>query len=286
MVVYTWPIPLIRDLERVIKRFLWRVDTSKQKFVTVGWNMVCLPIEEGALGLKSISKLNEDFKLKLAWELVNFDSNWTVLLCNRVTRKNNFITHHIFSSIWSSVKQEMNNVLENFSWYLGNGRSISLSFNYWCGFPSFLHSDALDLIEDHLVNLLLVNSSWDFYGSAINIPISLQVHILNCHIPLVSCPDKRYWDRSLNGDLSLKLVDDFKRFRGILQVRWKLIWKKYFPPSISFMVWRLLHHKLPSYGHWKRRGFSFPSRFSLCGIKAESEHHFFFGCWFTLKLWS
>ncbi|XP_058746486.1 uncharacterized protein LOC131619404 [Vicia villosa] len=36
MVIYAWPLSLIRDLERAIKRFLWSGDTSKQKVVTVG----------------------------------------------------------------------------------------------------------------------------------------------------------------------------------------------------------------------------------------------------------
>lgn len=35
----------------------------------------------------------------------------------------------------------------------------------------------------------------------------------------------------------------------------------------------ILYHKLLTDDHWKRRGFSFPSRCSLCGMVAEFEHH-------------
>lgn len=286
MAIYAWPLSLIRDLQRAIKRFIWSDDSSKRKDVTVDWNTICLPIEEGSLGLRSVCKLNEAFKLKLAWELINSDCSWAVLLRSRIKRKNRFITHNIFSSMWYSVKQEMKIVMDNSSWVLGNSSSISLWSDRWCGSPLFLHNDAPTLIEDHSVDRLLVHGSWDFSGSVTIIPALLKARIRNCPIPVVSRPDKRCWDNSLSGELSLKLAYDFKRYRGIPQVRWKMIWNKYFPPSISFMVWRLLHHKMPTDDIWHKRGFSFPSRWSLYGLEAESEQHLFFNCRFVLMLWS
>lgn len=166
--------------------------------------------------------------------------------------------------------------MENSFWCLGNGSFISLWFDRWCVPSLFLHSDALDLIEGHSVNRFLINGSWYFSCSATNILLLLQVRILNYHIPLVSHSDKICWDNSPNGDFSLKLAYDFNRIRGVPQVRWKLIWNKYISPSISFMVWRLLHHKLPTDDHWKIRGFFFSSRCSLYGLEVESKHCFFF----------
>ncbi|XP_058764477.1 uncharacterized protein LOC131637902 [Vicia villosa] len=176
--------------------------------------------------------------------------------------------------------------MDNSTCVLGNGSSISLWSDRWCGSPLFLHSDAPVLFEEHSVDRLLINGSWDFSRSATYIPASLQVRICSCTIPIVSRPDKRCWDNSPNGELSLKLAYDFKRSRGIPQDRWKMIWNNYIPPSISFMVWRLMHHKMPTDDLWLRRGFSFPSRCSLCGCMDESEQHLFFNCRFALMLWS
>ncbi|XP_058774831.1 uncharacterized protein LOC131649104 [Vicia villosa] len=164
MAIYAWPLSLVSELEIAIKRFL-----------------------------------SSHSGLEQTWELVNSDCSWAVLLRSRITRKNRFITHHIYSSIWYGVKQEMKIVMDNSTWVLSNGSSISLWSDRWCGSPLFLHSDASVLIEEHSVDRLLINGSWDFSRSATNIPASLQVRICSCTIPIVSRPDKRCWDNSPNG---------------------------------------------------------------------------------------
>lgn len=66
MAIYVSSISLVRDIERMIKRFIWSGEVSKSKVIIVAWNNMCLPLEEGGLGIRSIIKLNEAFKLKLA----------------------------------------------------------------------------------------------------------------------------------------------------------------------------------------------------------------------------
>lgn len=63
--IYSWPISLLKDMERCIKNFIWSGDTSKRKLVTVAWKKICNPYEEGGLGIRSLICLNEAFNLKL-----------------------------------------------------------------------------------------------------------------------------------------------------------------------------------------------------------------------------
>ncbi|MCH87787.1 RNA-directed DNA polymerase (Reverse transcriptase) [Trifolium medium] len=67
--IYSWPASLIKEVEQLIRNFLWSGDISKRKMVTVAWK-----------------KSNED---------------WANLLKSRVIRNGSTVTYHIFSSIWT-----------------------------------------------------------------------------------------------------------------------------------------------------------------------------------------
>src|SRR3954469_24536966 len=81
----------------------------KNKTVRVAWRNICIPKTEGGLGIRPLFNLNDAFNLKIAWAIFNSPES-------QVSCKNNFINHHIFSSLWSRTKHKMGNVLENSSW--------------------------------------------------------------------------------------------------------------------------------------------------------------------------
>lgn len=66
----------------------------------------------------------------------------------------------------------------------------------------------------------------------------------------------------------------------------KIIWNSAIPPSKSFHVWRMIHNKMPTYDNLQRKGLSFPSMCSLCGMQSETSHHLFLQCSFSLTLWN
>ena len=72
--------------------------------VTVAWKKVCVDLDERGLGIRSLINLNEETNLKLCWEVMQSQEQWSCLLRSRVIRKSTCISHHIFSSIWSEIK--------------------------------------------------------------------------------------------------------------------------------------------------------------------------------------
>jgi hypothetical protein len=53
--VYSWPASLIKDLEKWMRNFIWSVDVTQRKLVTVAWHIVCSSFSEGGLGIRSLS---------------------------------------------------------------------------------------------------------------------------------------------------------------------------------------------------------------------------------------
>ncbi|MCH91017.1 putative ribonuclease H protein [Trifolium medium] len=136
--VYSWPLSLIKDIERCMRNFIWNGDVNQRKLVTVAWHRVCTPCNEGGLGLRSLSKLNETNNLKLCSELSQSNLQWAKFLRHRVFKGSKPISYHIFSSNWSSVKNNLQEVYYNSSWQIGNGEEINFWLDPWCGEPLVL----------------------------------------------------------------------------------------------------------------------------------------------------
>jgi len=90
MSIYSWPVSLIKELEKWIRNFIWNGDINKRKMVTVSWKKVCTSYEEGGLGIKSLISLNNATNLKLCLALFNSDEH---TISSKFTLVKKFITH-------------------------------------------------------------------------------------------------------------------------------------------------------------------------------------------------
>jgi hypothetical protein len=86
IIVYDWPIYLLRDLDIWIINFIWSGDVCQRKVVTVAWKKVCKPYSEGGLGIKSLQSLNEASNLEVCWEFFHSQDKWAQVLRSRVMR--------------------------------------------------------------------------------------------------------------------------------------------------------------------------------------------------------
>ena len=276
--IYSWPSSLIKELEKYFRNFIWSGDLYSKKQVIVAWKTVCTPIEEGGLGIRSLSKLNEATNLKLCWEMLDSDRQWATFLRSRVLRGNKFIGYHIFSSVWSGIKAQAYHVLNSFRWLLGDGHKINFWTDDWCGpplvtllqIPHNLHNNLHSKVQD-----FIFNRHW-------NVPMELQVayptlmhHISKITIPWRPKDDKFIWKDSPSGHLSLKDAYIFHCIPNNKKDLSKLIWNSAIPPSKSFHVWRMIHNKMPTDENLHLRGLSFPSMCNLCGKKSETSKHLF-----------
>ncbi|XP_024010290.1 uncharacterized protein LOC112085316 [Eutrema salsugineum] len=69
----------LKKIESMCSRFLWSGDISKKSVAKVSWYNVCLPKEEGGLGLRNFQIWNKTLCLRLIWFLFsNSSSLWLV----------------------------------------------------------------------------------------------------------------------------------------------------------------------------------------------------------------
>jgi ribonuclease HI len=145
--------------------------------------------------------------------------------------------------------------------------------------PQHLHSHLQASVAD-----FILNQQWF-------VPLDVQIAfptllLLQFSIPLEDKEDKLVWIHTTHGDLTLKDAYSFFSTPG-LNVSWaKSIWNIAIPPSKSFLVWRLFHHKMPTDEILSAKGMHLPSMCCLCNKEAETTPYVFLHCQFARTLWN
>lgn len=65
------PKGCMKNIEALCSRFLWSGNIDKRSIAKVAWSTVCLPKEEGGLGLRSFLTWNQVLCLKFIWILLS-----------------------------------------------------------------------------------------------------------------------------------------------------------------------------------------------------------------------
>lgn len=127
---------------------------------------------------------------------------FVLMLGSRVIRKRRAINHHLFSSIWSSIKDSYSDILENSSWLLGIGDQINFCTDEWCGqplchslnIPAYLHNLLTEKVED-----FIANNSWCIPTSVHQLFPNLGQLLCQVIIPMEPKEDHLLWKTSPSG---------------------------------------------------------------------------------------
>ncbi|CAJ2672049.1 unnamed protein product [Trifolium pratense] len=231
-----WKASLLSIAGRV--QLVRSVIQSMLTYITTSWKKICRPLSQGGLNLRSLSKLNKATNLKLCWNLFNSQTSWAILLRDRVFRKGKTIQHHIFSSIWSSIKDEFAVIMENTIWLLGNGEEINFWNDNWCGAPLAVQFNIpfqTSQLLSSTVSDYIFNGQWNIPPQLSQAFDNLTSIVHQVIIPMDQSQDKLLWKHTDSGDLELKEAYQFK-MQQYQDLHWaKIIWSPDIPPSKSLL---------------------------------------------------
>ncbi|KAL1534131.1 hypothetical protein AAHA92_31526 [Salvia divinorum] len=63
-------IGFLDELERIMARFFWGTLGDKRKTHWISWRQICMPVEEGGLGIRRFREVAVAFWFKLWWRLL------------------------------------------------------------------------------------------------------------------------------------------------------------------------------------------------------------------------
>lgn len=207
--------------------------------------------------------------------------------CQGLFEKNP-IQYHISSSIWAGMKNQILTVIANSRCNVGNGSNINFWTDCWLSNPIV---DLLD-IPDSVHHLLrakvedfIEHGKWKIPQAILEHNHNLSSELSRISIPISPVNDSLYWAASNSGELTSKDAYNFLFPVTSAQYWCKLIWSTSIPPSKSFLIWRLIHNKVPTEDKLWSRGCHVVSICSLCCQDYETSDHLFFGCSFALRFW-
>ncbi|CAJ2645291.1 unnamed protein product [Trifolium pratense] len=273
------PVCVLKQLVRIQRNFLWGGGLEDKKLCWVKWEQICMPRDQGGLGVKNLELFNLALLSKWKWRCVNeSDAVWTDVLRFRYGHlPSKFLNEELYScgakdSIWW---RDLVNVGDSFlpGWFksnvsciVGNGKNINFWKNKWFGnnsfselFPTLFSKDACSeaMIADRLNNSTdEITWSWDW-----RVPLSLQEEqelfslkeLLRGFSLKPDCCDKWRWMSESDGLFTVKSCykmllqdDNCDAISAESLVAIRKLWKNDLPSKVGVFGWRLLLEKLPT----------------------------------------
>ncbi|GJY59365.1 hypothetical protein Tco_0459257 [Tanacetum coccineum] len=188
-VVVKIPKTIVKDIDRVLKKFLWSNNALSKGRSKVAWKIVCKPKCEGGLGLRQLEEWNDVLLTKQIWRIISKKDSMWVKWVNLVKVKGrsfwDISDEKNDSCTWKALLGMRNKVKPFFVHTMGNGRDIAMWSDSWCTMghlnqyiSNMMLFDAR-IKENRALVDMIENGSWNW-----PVEWSQQVPILNnIHVP-------------------------------------------------------------------------------------------------------
>lgn len=133
---FTLPSSCLKEIESLCSAFLWSGPELKTSKAKVCWKDLCLPKNEGGLGMRPLKEMNTVFCLKLIWRISSAkESLWVKWIHCYLIRKGSFWSVNGNTNTGSWVRRKLlkhRDLAKQFTQVKeGNGRHTSFWYDNW-----------------------------------------------------------------------------------------------------------------------------------------------------------
>ncbi|GAV92767.1 zf-RVT domain-containing protein, partial [Cephalotus follicularis] len=256
------PAAAIKDCERILRNFLWGNSGTTSKRSLVKWTNVCLPRQEGGLGLKSLRTWNQALLLKQIWSILNDHSLWVQWCKLNLIRKHSFWTLPTTGAMFS---------LWYDPWF--HGTSIYAEYGHRVIYDAGLGNN-------ELLQAVIENEQWCWPTTS---PHLLDIQSRVQDIPITSSPDRIFWAR-VGQPFKTKQAWESLRSSAPQSAWTKLVWHPFCISKHAFCLWLAIQGALKTLDKLIHRGIiTSASCVFNCGNN-ENVEHLFFACPYTQSI--
>ncbi|XP_010431573.1 PREDICTED: uncharacterized protein LOC104715904 [Camelina sativa] len=299
MSAFILPKGCIKKVESLCRNFLWNGDVTKRGSAKVAWSNVCLPKEEGGLGLRNLSFWNRTLCLKLIWRLFSAsDSLWALWLRNTKIKDGSFwaIDAKKQSSwTWKAMLNLRHTARHFLKARLGNGQQLNFWYDCWTPFGPLI--DYLGPSGPNQVGIPLQGkvahacspTGWNLRPARSNQALDLHIFLATIQSPLLALEqDSFFW---MTGPVEFQMFSTKRTWEEIRPRQNPLpwtsqVWFKGAIPRHAFMMWLLHLDRLPTKARLASWDSHIDATCCLCGCYQETRDHLFLHCKVSEDLWS
>ncbi|GJT01427.1 hypothetical protein Tco_0822596 [Tanacetum coccineum] len=133
--MFILPSRVLLDIEQIIRRFLWSHGSMKKGRAKVAWDVVCLPKDEGGLGVRRLDTFNKALMVSHMWNFLSSkESLWVKWVHVYKLKGRNFWELPIRGRLswgWRKVLQLRPLIRDYIGFSISDGDKASLWFDNW-----------------------------------------------------------------------------------------------------------------------------------------------------------
>nr|XP_027102884.1 uncharacterized protein LOC113724156 [Coffea arabica] len=238
------PKSVFREIEGRFSNFLWGESEWGHKCHWIRWQDLCVPGDEGGLGLRRLEDIHRAFSIKLWWSFRSLASLWATFMrakyCAQVHP--NLVNCNGGSLIWRRMVTVRQFAELHIGW-IGRSGGLNFWFDNWLGTGSL--ASRLDSVSDHLLVDFVENGHWNLPLLQQWVPHGVISEIVRVVPPVGHLPDLMVWRPSLSGQFNLSSAFHLVRRHVNRSFMSRRIWHPLVPLKVSFFLLRLLRGRLP-----------------------------------------
>ncbi|GJZ17557.1 reverse transcriptase zinc-binding domain-containing protein [Tanacetum coccineum] len=294
--MFILPSRVLLDIEQIIRHFLWSHGSSKRCQSKVAWEVVCLPKDEGGLGVRRLDTFNKALMVSHMWKLLSLkESLWVRWVHIYKLNNRNFWDVPIRGNIsWGWRKVLQLRPLIRFIWSsIGDGVTTSLWFDNWSSLGPL--ADFIPSRDRYTAGLTASSTVSDVFHNGVwnwpNYLVSKYDQLLSMQYDISNDNNDRLLWRNEAGqvcDFSVSMVWSTIRHRNE-KVDWvNAVWFPYCIPKHAFNLWLVVKQRLKTQdkiASWEVSD-SLMKVCSLCEQIQDSHDHLFFECTYSKQVWN
>nr|XP_009782874.1 PREDICTED: uncharacterized protein LOC104231558 [Nicotiana sylvestris] len=224
------PNYVINRLHRLFAQFFWSSSVGGTSRHWASWNTLCMPVEEGGIGFRSLHDVAKALFSKLWWNFRTKQSLWSSFVCQKYCKKLNsvIVPWKRGSHIWRKMLECRDLIEHQIFWQTKRGSSL-FWFENWTGLGAlyFLVPQDFGIDETiHNVHDVTLDGEWDVDRLFEMLPEDLAVYILEKINPPSpqQVLDMPCWMLETRGYFSVKSAWDYTRRRDEPRTAYRMIW--------------------------------------------------------------
>ncbi|XP_071694872.1 uncharacterized protein [Rutidosis leptorrhynchoides] len=295
--VFILPDAIINDIEKLLRGFLWCQGAMKRGKAKVKWDVLCLPKDEGGLGIKRLKYWNVALMTTHIWSIITLkESLWVKWVYSHHLKNKSFWDVSIKADAswsWRKILRCRDSVRKFMVHKIGDGSSVLAWFDTWCNV-----SPLIDIVSWRDINAtrfsyetrvadLVHNNSWVWptqWLTKYPILASISVPILSNN------RDYIVWKEADGIESRFAVSSVYEAIRPSKPiVPWFIIvWFSHCIPRHAFILWLLMGQKLKTHDKLKSWEVRDDQSLvcSLCSMCSDSHDHLFFECQYARRVWS
>ncbi|KAJ0476914.1 putative RNA-directed DNA polymerase [Helianthus annuus] len=303
--LYRAPAKVLKDLESLIRKFLWGGASEVNKIHWVAWERVASPVKSGGLGLQNLKDVNLALLSKWGWRYKNdLDSLWVNVINAFHVGSNdwNFLpAKKALGGVWSSLASVVNRpicdgvlIRSMFRGEIGNGDAILFWLDPWLfdiplkeKYPALFQLEVVKIcsVRDRLED----NGVWLWKHDPATDDELAELHDLQAAVASVLLsegPDRWRWRGCGSSEFSVAAVKLLLASRHDFSSRYVMDQCKWVPKKCNLLAWRAELNRVPTVDALARRGVTvIDDMCNLCCEGLDSVTHIFTACPMALGVW-